>query len=90
MKKFKCNQCGNIFDGDITTTECSSCGSGNIKEMKGFPKGILYVIGVVVFVVLLILLWPKNHLELDLSCDLANNVIIKDIKELLKAYETNC
>ena len=77
MKKFKCNQCGNIFDGDITTTECSSCGSGNIKEMKGFPKGILYVIGVVMFVVLLILLWPKNHLELDLSSDLANNVTIK-------------
>ena len=78
MKKFKCkeSECGNIFDGDITTTECPYCGSNNIIEVKKFPKWILDALEIVACFVLVILLWPKDYLELELSYDNVNNVTI--------------
>ncbi len=38
MKKYRCEDCGHTFEGDLSTMQCPICGSANIKETKSkFP-----------------------------------------------------
>lgn len=55
MAKYKCNECGHIFEGDLATMECPQCGSGNIKKASTFGNkggiiGIIAVVGVLLLV----------------------------------------
>ena len=38
MAKYKCEDCGHVFEGDLSTMQCPSCGSANIKKASSGPN----------------------------------------------------
>lgn len=55
--KYKCNNCGKEFVGDLSTTECPQCGSQDLSTKSDFPQWIwMVLVGVVLFIVMTLLL----------------------------------
>lgn len=63
--KYKCNNCGHEFFGDLSTSECPECGSQEIKPIKsGFPKWLWVVIAAMAFLIIMLLLFKScSHEE---------------------------
>lgn len=38
MAKYKCEDCNHVFEGDLSTMQCPSCGSANIKKAGSGPN----------------------------------------------------
>lgn len=69
MKKYKCRNCGHIFDGD-SSFNCPGCGSDNLEIVKNVWKKPLIVVGVILAIYILWLIRPKS--------DPRFNLILKD------------
>lgn len=71
MKKYKCIDCGHQFEGDISTTQCPTCGSHNIKEVGiGIPPivwKVLIGLGVLVLIAMLFKGCPSPTINVNLD-----------------------
>jgi len=73
--KYKCKECGHIFEGDLSTTSCPECGSEDIVPLREgffskFPwKKVLIAIGIIAIIVLAYLLIraPHHHTQYSIS-----------------------
>ena len=52
MSKYKCNNCGHEFEGDLSTQNCPACGNTNIQK-KDNTKNIIIMVEIVVIILLL-------------------------------------
>ena len=48
MEKYKCEDCGHVFEGDLSTMQCPVCGSSNIKKATSGPRKKTWIIVVTV------------------------------------------
>lgn len=57
MEKYKCEDCGHVFEGDLSTMQCPICGSSNIKKAtSGLGKKIWIIIATVLGAIFLLAL----------------------------------
>lgn len=81
MEKYKCENCGHIFEGDLSTTQCPSCGSTYIKkERNGININWKYVGIAIAILVVIIALFAIPRKEDKLTASLSkngDNIVIK-------------
>lgn len=55
--KYQCKDCGQMFDGDMSTMTCPNCGGSNIAKSKSFGeeriKDVIIGIGIIIIIILL-------------------------------------
>ena len=54
MSKYKCNKCGNKFQGDFTTDRCPKCGSDDIELQKPYAKYAIIAVSVLLAIVIMV------------------------------------
>lgn len=63
--KYKCceQECGHVFEGDMSTTQCPECGSENIKPLGSkIPKWVWIALGIIaVFVFIILIMKGCSH-----------------------------
>lgn len=62
--KYKCNDCGHIFESTQTVFECPKCGGVNIAEVGGFfnkYKKIIVIMSVIIAALLLLKMCNSNN-----------------------------
>ena len=95
MTKYKCEECGHMFEGDLSTMQCPSCGSANIQKAKSAIKGNMkwFLIGMAMFGIIGVvfaMLTPTKKLEATLSVNQGYVVIEVDgpsVSVLSKEYQ---
>lgn len=68
--KYKCNNCGNVFEGDYSNFTCPQCGSTDVKNQGGpnIPwKKILIGVGAVILLILLIKMCSSDSIEISMA-----------------------
>lgn len=79
MTKYKCLDCDHVFDGDLSTMQCPSCGSPNIKKAKTGLKinsKWLVIVAVALGLLGLIVLFSREGSKLEASLDVDSGFIV--------------
>lgn len=82
MEKYKCEDCGHVFEGDLSTMQCPSCGSSNIKKTGGgfsINKKYWIIAAAVLVVIGLIAIWPKGGDKIEASMRVNGDAIVIDV-----------
>ncbi len=83
MAKYKCEDCGLVFEGDLSTMRCPNCGSSNIKKAKsGFniSKRWLAIGAAVLGVVGLIIALAGGDDKLEASMNVDQGVVTIEVE----------
>ena len=83
MEKYKCEDCGHVFEGDLSTMQCPECGSSNIKKDKGPgipPKYLVIAAAALGIIGLIALLLGGGEDKIDASMRVTGEVITIDVE----------
>lgn len=85
MEKYKCEDCGHVFEGDLSTMQCPACGSSNIKKAKtGIIDGnggkLLIIAVAALGIIGLMALLIHDGDKIDASMRVIGEVIVIDIE----------
>lgn len=82
--KYKCKECGHIFEGDLSTDCCPECGGDVVPYKDGsfnIPwKKIYIAIGIIAFILLLYLIFREDNKTVNYSITVSidnNNVYVE-------------
>lgn len=91
MKKYKCKNCGYVFEGDLSTTECPKCNSDNIgigsKALK-IPKIFIYSAIALIFILVLLNIGDK-HIEIRIDQFKSEGYVNLTIQNFKTEYTSN-
>lgn len=74
--KYKCKECGHIFEGDLSTDCCPKCG-GDVVRSNNIPWKKIYItiIGIIAFILLLYLIFKKDNKTVNYSISVSQDSI---------------
>lgn len=78
--KYKCKECGHIFEGNLSTDCCPECG-GDVETYSGGPfsnmpwKKIFIVIGIIAIILLMCLIFRKDNKTANYSITVSQDSI---------------
>lgn len=83
MEKYKCEDCGHVFEGDLSTMQCPVCGSSNIKKATSGPGKkawiiVAAVLGAIILITLLFNIGSGND-KISASMRVNGEVIVIDV-----------
>ncbi len=81
MIKYKCEDCDHVFEGDLSTMQCPSCGSINIKKANSgkVNKKWLIICAIILGILELIVFWPSDDsIEAEMSIERGTVIIVVD------------
>ena len=84
MEKYICEDCGHVFEGDLSTMQCPVCGSSNIKKAPSVLKKRAWIIVATVLgaILLLALLFSigNDDDKVSASMRVKGEVIVIDVE----------
>lgn len=79
MEKYTCLDCGHNFEGDLSTMQCPSCGSSNIKRAGGVPWKYVGIVVAVVCVIIFIFAISGGDDKLEATLQLNSGTIVIEV-----------